>query len=59
MAGTVDAAILPYQAECSDSASGSFSFCSNSSLRTAMTNYRHTFTVNQADLRARVAFDFG
>ena len=24
-----------------------------------MTNYSHTFTVNQTDLRARIAFDFG
>ena len=37
MAGTVDAAILRYQAECSDSASGSFGLCSNTSLSNGST----------------------
>jgi len=37
MSGSVDAAILRYQAECSDSASGSFGLCSNTSLSNGTT----------------------
>ena len=37
MAGSVDAAILRYQAECSDAASGAFGLCSNTSLSNGAT----------------------